>query len=133
MDLEALADDLLYRARGGEGQRILEDDLNILAHVAALRTPGAQLLFRYANIAVGSHQPEHRKRQGGLPRARFADHPKRLAGREVEIDRLHRGEAAALEPAADARQPGRVVHPDCSSPLPGDPFRAKQPRGRAGC
>ena len=58
------------------------------------------------------YETEHGEREGGFAGAGFADHPERLARREVEIDVVHRGEAPALEPAADSRQRRRVVHVD---------------------
>ena len=57
-------------------------------------------------------QAEHRERERGLARARFADDAERLARREIEAHVLHGGEAAALEPAAHARQMRRIVHVD---------------------
>src|SRR5687768_12853602 len=110
MNLEALFDDLLDRqARRERGKRILKDHLDLLAHAASLRTlaPGSVSYFYFTSSA---HQAQHRERERGLARARFADHAEGLARGEFEIDRLDRGEAPAPEPAAHARQPRRIMH-----------------------
>src|SRR6185503_20297650 len=62
------------------------------------------------DIALRGHQAQHGERERGLARAGFADDAERLARRKLEVDRLDRGELPALEPAADAGEPRRIVH-----------------------
>src|SRR5439155_3682559 len=114
VDLEAFADDLLDRqARRERRQRVLEHDLDLAAQAALLAFAGlGPALAVDADVALRIDQAEHRERERGLARARFADDAERLARREIEAHVLHGGEAAALEPAAHARQMRRIVHVD---------------------
>ena len=55
-------------------------------------------------------------RERRLARARLANDAERLARSEIEVDVVHRGEAPAPEPAADARQRRRIVDVDVAPP-----------------
>src|SRR5262245_29394422 len=110
MNLQSFADDLLNgAARRERRKRVLKHDLNVLAHAAALGTRGPPPSLD-RNITLRRHETKDCKRERSLARARLADHAQRFARRQVEVDRLDRGEAAAPEPALDARQPRGVVH-----------------------
>src|SRR6185312_5498141 len=92
--LEALADDLRHRhARAERAERVLEDDLHLLAQRADVAlAERLQVLAVEMDAAGAALQPQQREAERGLAGARFADQADRMALAERDadaVDRLH--------------------------------------------
>ncbi len=106
---QRLGDGVADRWRAVEaGQRILEDDLQVLARrlqrlLVGVRHVAAQHRHRAAG---GRDQGEHGARQRGFAAAALADHAQRLALADLEAHAVHRAQLALLgEEALADREP----------------------------